>query len=111
MNEQGINFTEPTDPTLFVDLDLLSTDSELLVQQAKIINDNAYDIKSLLSEGWESWIGPDKDEYVKSLKKEIADNLIKFAQEVNKVGEFMAKIHGRYSTQVTRALERLDGNE
>ena len=111
INGNAIEYNEPTDPSLFVDLDLMAEDSGILVAQAKIINDNAYDIKKLLSEGWESWIGSDKDEYVKSLKKEVADNLIKVAHEVNKIGEFMSRIQGKYATQVTRAVEGLENNE
>ncbi len=111
MSEQVLNFEEPADPRLFVDLDKLSEDGTTLVEQAKIINDNVYDIKHLLSDSWDTWIGADKQEYVKTLKRDVLQNLANYAEEINKMGTFMGKMYDRYSTQINSSVERLSDNE
>ena len=111
MSEQVINTDEPADAKLFVDMETLSSDGETLTKQSGIINENITNIKNMFSSEWESWIGPDKDDYVKSLKRELLSNLIDFTSEIDRVGNFMIKMSEKYSNQLTATMERLGENE
>ncbi len=111
MSEQVINIDESDNPRLFADLNKLSEDGKTLCDQAKVINDTIYDIKHLLSDSWDTWIGADKREYVKALKNDVLQNLSNYADEVNKMGTYMGKMSERYSIQINSSMERLSDNE
>jgi hypothetical protein len=98
------------DLNIYVEYDKLSSDGDVLVNQASIVETNVANISDLISKNWDTWLGTDSASYVQSLSS-FLNKLSQFSGEISKIGSHMKDVGSDYSTAVSSCIKELDSNE